>query len=453
MSIPHGITCRYDIRGIAGQGITEDFAYLLGRSYALWLHHKAAKTLRIAVGRDARLSSDSLQASLVRGLLEQGVDVIDIGLVSTPTFYFAVAYYGYDGGIMVSASHNPPEYNGFKIVREKALPVSSDTGLLELLKLIEEKQFPQVLPGTLQQQLGIVKDQVKNEIAGVPLQKIKPFKIIADTANGMGALYLTEVFNYLPCTLTKMFWDLDGRFPNHGADPLKAENMQALQARVLADKADIGIATDGDGDRIFFVDDEGRVVEPSIIRGILAKIFLQEYPGAKIAYDIRPGKITGDMIAQYGGQAVITRVGHSLIKEQSLKEGVIFAGESSGHYFLARPYGFFEVPVIVLVRLLLELSQSDQTFSDYIQPLRKYFQSGEINSTVADSNHVLQKLESLYHNGDISKLDGLSVEFPDWWFNVRVSANEPLIRLNLEARSEDLMRSKTEEVLSIIRGE
>ena len=452
MTIPAGITCRYDIRGIADQAITPDFAYRLGRSYILWLQQNGATSFRIVIGRDARVSSASLQAELSRGLRDQGAEVIDVGLVSTPTFYFAVAYYGYDGGIMVSASHNPPEYNGFKIVKQKALSVSSDSGLLDILKLMDQKSYPETSVGISRQRLGVVKDEVKDQIAGLPLHQMKPYKVVADTANGMGALYLTELFNYLPCTLIKMFWDLDGRFPNHGADPLKAENMVALQKKILEEKADIGIATDGDGDRIFFVDNEGQIIDPSIIRGVLAKIFLEDNPGAKIAYDIRPGQITADMIAEYGGQPVITRVGHSLIKEQSLREGVVFAGESSGHYFTQRDYGFFEVPVIVTARLLLELSHSGQTLAEYMKPLRKYFHSGEINSKVQDPQAVLQKLQQKYVDGTANHLDGLSVEYPDWWFNVRQSANEPLIRLNLEARNEEVMRAKTDEVLTIIRS-
>ncbi|MFH0873230.1 MAG: phosphomannomutase/phosphoglucomutase [Candidatus Komeilibacteria bacterium] len=449
------ITKVYDFRGIAGQTINEDFAERLGRAFVIWRSQTINnRQLRLVVGRDMRITSPQLHDALIKGLLDQGAEVIETGLVSTPTFYFAVAYYGYDGGIMVSASHNPPEYNGFKLIKERALPISGDSGLEELLQLMEDSNWPDSLyPGKVTNQEGVVKDEVKIEVAGRDLTEIKPLRIVADTANGMGAEYLDALFRHLPqCTLVRMNWELDGTFPNHGADPLKPENIKPLEERVVADSADLGIAIDGDGDRLFFVDNKGQTVEPGILRAILAKIFLAEKPGAKIAYDIRPGRITDDIIRDNGGTPIITKVGHSLIKQQSVKEGVYFAGESSGHFFLQQDFGFFEVPLIVIVKTLKALSASGLTLADFVQPYRLYFSSGEINSQVADVSKVLKELADHFSDAEIDYLDGISIKYSDWWFNVRPSNNEPLVRLNLEAINEQLVKEKTREVLDIIRS-
>jgi len=444
----------YDIRGVYPAQINEDLAFALGQAYVVWLKKITKKErLQIVVGQDMRTSSPSLAERLMAGLMDQGVEVIAVGLISTPTFYFSVAYPQYDGGIMVSASHNPAEYNGFKIVRERAKPVSGISGLQDLRLLGEKNNFkPAIQPGKKIHHEHMVQEEAKVQLGGTDVVTIKPFSIVADTANGMGAQYLDELFTYLPCTLHKMNWEFDGTFPGHDPDPLKEDNMKYLQAEVLATKADLGIATDGDGDRIFFVDNEGQIVPPAVLRGILAKIFLAEKPGSTIGYDIRPGQITEDMILQYGGKPMLTKVGHSLIKEQMLAQDSYFSGESSGHLFLNQDYGCFEMPMIMIIRFLQELSASGQTLADYVRPLKKYIPSGEINSTVVDAQAVLQRLKEKYHDGQQSELDGLSVKYPDWWFNVRTSNTEPLIRLNLEARSQQVMEEKRDEVLGLIRN-
>jgi phosphomannomutase len=268
----------------------------------------------------------------------------------------------------------------------------------------------------------------------------------------MGAQYLEELFKHLPCELIKMNWELDGTFPAHEADPLKEENLEDLKKKVLETQADFGITTDGDGDRIFFVDNKGQAIDQSIIRGLLSMIFLKEKPGSKICYDIRPGKITQDLIEANGGIPIVTRVGHSLIKEQTLKEGAYFAGESSGHFFLNMPIGCFEVPVIVTLKLLEYFSQSNQTVADTIRPHKKYFHSGEINSVVADKDIVIANLITKFTDGKLNRLDGITIEYPDFWFNVRGSNTEPKLRLNLEAKSKEIMEIHRDEVLKIIRA-
>jgi len=445
----------YDIRGIYQEDFDDRLAYNLGLAFGeLRKKELGREHLNIVAGSDMRVSSPILKENLIKGLLDSGANVVDAGLVSTPTFYFAVAHYNYDGGILVSASHNPKEYNGFKIVREKAIPVSKDTGILALrdsivkgeLELGKEK-------GSLKVQNNVLEDQLRYDLKYGDLTKIKKFKIVVDPANSMGSQYFDALFGRLDAEVIKMNWELDGTFPNHEADPFKVENVQFLSKRVVEEKADLGIATDGDGDRIFFVDEKGEPVEPGITRAILAKIFLRENPGAKIAYDIRPGKITLDAILENGGKPIVTKVGHSLIKEQSIKEGAVFAGESSGHFFLNMgTEGCYEVPIIVTLKVLEELSSSGLVFSEYIKPYQRYFHSGEINSRVADVQAKILEVKNKYSDANINELDGVTIEYPDYWFNVRGSNTEPLIRLNLEAKTKKIMEEKRDEVLGIIRS-
>ncbi len=443
----------YDIRGVYGRDLDEKTAYLLGHAY-IALRRKDGKTekLNIAVAEDMRLSSPRLKTSLINGLIGAGANVVDIGLASTPTFYFAVANYGYDGGIIVSASHNPAEWNGFKLVREKAFPVSAETGIAFLRDKVIRGDFNKAkLTGRITKKDNILKEQIKHDLKFADLSKIKPLKIVVDPANGMGAQYVEELFKHLPCKLIKMNFKLDGAFPAHEADPIKKENIIDLQKKVKEEKADLGIAIDGDGDRIFFIDNNGEAIGQSIIRGILSMIFLREKPGAKICYDIRPGRITRDLIEENNGIPIVTRVGHSLIKEQAVKEGAYFAGESSGHFFLNMDIGCFEAPVIMILKLLQEFSQSGKTAAEFIKPYKKYYHSGEINSVVENKEAVFAKIEKMYKDGKINKLDGITVEYSDFWFNVRGSNTESKLRLNLEAKTKEIMEKKRDEVLKIIR--
>jgi len=444
----------YDIRGVYQVDFDEDLAYRLGLAFVQFRTKELDKqNLKLVAARDMRLSSPSLHENLMRGMVDGGAEVIDIGLASTPTFYFAVAHFGYDGGIQVSASHNPAEYNGFKIVRERATPIGEGTGMEELKALALGELTSSSVKGFITKHDGVVNEQVEYDLTHVDLSLIKPMTVVIDPANAMGAQFFDVLFARLPqIKLIKMNWELDGSFPAHEADPFKPENIAPLCERVKLEKADLGISTDGDADRIFFVTEDGQAVEAGITRAILCQIFLAERPGAKIAYDIRPGRITRDSIVAAGGEPIVTRVGHSLIKAQAIKEGAYFAGESSGHFFLNMAEGCYEVPMIVALKMFTALSDYNGTFSDYIKQYQKYFHSGEINSKVADPLAKIDEIKTKYSAGIQNDLDGITIEFEDYWFNVRPSNTEPLLRLNLEAVSKEKMEEKRDEILAVIRS-
>jgi phosphomannomutase len=445
----------YDIRGVYGRDFDDELAYLLGLAFVALRKndpdYQPNKPLRIAVGRDMRLSSPDLQANLLRGIADAGAEAIDLGLVATPTMYFAVGHYDYDGGIIVSASHNPKEWNGFKLVRANGVPVSGETGINALRDSILKGDLrPAATIGKITANSQALDESIRYSLSCVDIKPIKPLKVAIDTANGMGATYITPLLAGLPIELIPINFELDGSFPAHEADPLKEANLIQLQEAVRSRRADLGIAIDGDGDRIFFVDNTGLVINPAITRGILAKLFLADRPGAKIGYDVRPGKITVDLINEGGGQPVLTRVGHSLIKEQMISEDIYFAGESSGHFYWQGGAGCFEYPGVIILKMMLAISLSGQGAADYIKPYQKYFASGEINREVGDKDSVLENLARRYADGRITRLDGISIEYPDFWFNVRGSNTEPKIRLNLEAVDQKTMEEKRNEVLGLI---
>jgi phosphomannomutase len=444
----------YDVRGIYGQDLNDETAYSLGHAYVTMRKKEIKKEkLTIVVARDMRVSSPALKKRLIEGLTDAGADVIDIDLASTPTFYFAVANFKYDGGLIVSASHNPGEYNGFKITRDKAIPVSGETGMFTLRDLVMKNKFKNAkVAGTVSKKTDVLLAQVAHDMKFADSTKIKALKIVIDTANGMGADYLEKLFDCLPCDVIKMNFELDGTFPAHEADPLKEKNNADLQKMVLKEKADLGIATDGDGDRIFFIDNTGKTIEQSIIRGLLAQTFLEDKPNSVVCYDIRPGRITRDLIEEAGGRPSVTRVGHSLIKEQAIQENAYFAGESSGHFFLNLEIGCFEMPMIMTLKLLERFSEIDTKISHYLNQFYKYFHSGEINSIVEDKDTVFTNLKEKYHDAEINELDGVTITYKDFWFNVRGSNTEPKIRLNLEAVSKEIMEQKRDEVLEIINS-
>ncbi len=450
-----GIFKEYDIRGIYPAELNEQTAYKIGKASAIFMKKVSGKKkIKVAVGNDMRLSSPKLKPELIKGLLEQGADVIDIGMVSTPTFYFGVSNYGYDGGIMVSASHNPPQFNGFKVVKKLAEMIGGKTGLEDIQKLVEQNTFEECKKGALSELSTVLADHVNEEIGYADISKIKPLKVVVDAANGMGAQYCDALFKKLPCKLVKMFFEFDGSFPNHEADPFKDENNKLLQQRVVKEKADLGIAIDGDGDRIFFIDETGRTVPQHIIRGMVAQLFLREHKGAVICYDIRPGRITKEMIEAAGGKAVMTIVGHSNIKAKMKEVNAVFGGESSGHMFVKKKKGIYESPMIVILKVLQELSESGKAFSEYIQPYDIYFHSGEINSLVENKIGKMNEIEAFYKPKakSINWLDGVTIDCGDFWFNVRPSNTENKLRLNLEAVSKAAMEKRRDEVLRIIRG-
>lgn len=446
----------YDIRGIFEKDFDLPFVFNLGLAFVNLRRQDgdcpADKPLKIVVAQDMRLSSPAINNQLIQGLLAAGAEVIDAGLISTPAFYFTVSDQDADGGIMVSASHNPKEWNGFKLVRKNSRPISGESGIEWLRDHINE-QTPET---NSEKKALILKEaaakQLEHDLKFISPSDIKPLKVVADAANSMGAQYLELLASALPIKLEKINFTLDGSFPAHEADPLKSENLEQLCEAVKTAQADLGIATDGDGDRVFFVDNLGQLIDPSIIRGLLAQIFLKDKPGSKICYDVRPGKITVDLIEEAGGIPVPTRVGHSLIKEQMLSENAYFAGESSGHFFLNLEIGCFEMPMIMIGLLLTLFSQQEQNVADFIQQYRRYSHSGEINRAVKDKEAVFTQLKEKYADAEISLLDGVSITYPDFWFNVRGSNTEDKVRLNLEAKDPAIMVKKRDEILAIIES-
>ncbi len=451
-----GIFKAYDIRGIYPSQLNEEIAYRIGRAYAKLMQEELKKdALEIVVSNDMRLSSPQLKGKLIQGLLDSGVIVYDAGFLSTATFYFAVGYYQKDGGIQVSASHNPSEYNGFKLVRAKAVPVSEDSGIMQIRDWVIENNFHKANQNGIFRPLSKVTPTMASSfLDGEDLESINPLKVVIDAANSVNILDIQAIFKQIPqIELVVINGEINGNFPAHEADPLKDENLNQLQEAVINHKADIGLAPDGDGDRYFVITEKGELVRQEILRGIMAQISLGDHPGATICYDIRPGKITLDMILEAGGTPSVTRVGHSLIKEQMLKLNAVFGGESSGHYFYQTKWGTFEAPALLITKLLRYISQQNKPLSKIIAPLKKYFHSGEINSTVNDVTAKLQAIREKYANAkELSDLDGITVTYDDFWFNVRPSNTEPKLRLNLEAINHEIMTSKRDEVLNLIRS-
>ncbi|MEM3374781.1 MAG: phosphomannomutase/phosphoglucomutase [Candidatus Woesearchaeota archaeon] len=438
----------YDIRGIYPEEINEKIVYDIGRAYVIKFKPK-----KITIGRDMRNSSPKLFEALVKGVIDQGCDVVDVGLVSTPMMYFSVWYYkdkfNYDGGLMVSASHNPPKYNGIKMVDKSGLPVSGETGIYEIGEMIKNLKEPIAKKKGKIEKKEIMQDYINHSLK-YKKNPIKKFKIVLDTANAMGGPVSSEFFKHINCELTHLFAELDGNFPNHEANPLKEENMKALQKKVLEKKADIGIAFDGDADRVAFVDEKGNIIASDLIIPLVAKILLQDHKGAKILYDVRSSKIVGEKIQEYGGISGRCKVGHSLVKQQMKKENAIFAGELSGHYYLKEEH-YAEAPFFVILKILELMTKENKKLSELINPLKKYYQSGEINSEVKDKEAKMKELAEIFKDGKINWLDGITIEYPDFWFNVRPSNTEPLLRLNLEANTKELMEKKRDLVLGIIR--
>src|SRR3989344_9287250 len=402
----------YDIRGVYPDQLTEETAYKVARAYSVLIQKEnPGKKLKIVVGCDMRISTPSLKKEVIMGLVDSGVDVVDVGLVSTPTYYFSVAFYGYDGGIQVSASHNPKEYNGFKLTRAKAVPVSANTGIFDIRDLVVKGEFAEVQQkGVVESKCDVLKELVKEETKGIDLGKIKPFKIVVDAANAMGAIDIEGMFNNLPTNLVKLNFDLDGNFPSHQADPLQDKNLLPTQEGVIKEAADLGIVPDGDGDRYFLIDEKGDVIRQEILRCIMAQLALKEFPGATVCYDVRPGKITKDMIEAVGGKASVTKVGHSLIKEQMIRESAVFGGESSGHYFYKFDFGTFESPVRLVLKFLGFISEQGKPVSEIVAPYKVYFHSGEINEKVSDAKAKIDEIKQKYSNGHESFLDGVTVE-------------------------------------------
>ena len=446
----------YDVRGTYPDQLDEAGAYAIGRAYVEFL---GATTL--AVGRDMRTMSPSMADALMRGMTDAGANVHDIGLVGTEVLYHAVASGGLDGGIMVTASHNPAEYIGFKCVKRGAQPVGEDSGLQQVrdlaLAFAESGAAEQAPEGTTpgSRDAVDVTDSWRELVASfVDAEKVRPLTVVVDGGNGIGPTIALPLLEQLPIELHAYNAEPDGTFPNHEPNPLLEENRQFIIEKVREHGADLGIAFDGDADRCFFVDDRGEFVPGDFITAVLAELTLRREPGATILYDVRASRAVPDTIEANGGTAIASRVGHAFIKQRLKAEDAAFAGEISGHYYF-RGYHGVDTGVVPAVMLLQLVSESGGGLSDLVAPLRdKYFISGEINSTVTDVPMKLQQLKERYADAKVTHVDGVSVDYDDWHFNVRPSNTEPLLRLNLESVvSQADMEQRRDEVLGLIRSD
>jgi phosphomannomutase len=451
----------YDIRGIYPSEINELDVYKIATALCQFL-----KPSELVVGSDVRLSSPSLKKAAIKAITDQGIRVIDVGEISTDMLYFSVGNYNYAGGLTITASHNPKEYNGMKIVREGSRPISSDSGLFEIRDMAAKLDFEEsILKGEIKTELvekkDILLDYSKKIDFFANLSSCKPFKIVANPNFGVGGRALSEIIKGLPLEIIKINYEPDGNFPKGRPDPLIPENRQEISKLIIENKADFGVAWDADADRCFFFSEKGEFIEGYFITALLAKIFLEKNPNEKIIHDTRLTWAIEDIALQNSGQAISTKAGHSFIKERMRRENAIFGGEMSAHYYF-RDYFFCDCGMIPLVMMLEFLSLQEKTLSEIMSEMfwNKYFVSGEINTEVADVKKVVQDVKQKYISlaTKIDEQDGISIDIENsenplasWRFSVRGSNTEPLIRLNVEAKSQEIMEQKCDELLEIIR--
>jgi phosphomannomutase len=438
----------YDVRGIYPAQLDAEVARRTGRAFVDYLGAR-----RVAVGRDGRLSSPELAAAFVRGARSQGAAVEDLGLVGTDMMYYHVARHGLDGGAIVTASHNPREWNGIKMVRQGALALSGDAGIKEIREALLAGRFaedPEPV-GSRAEARAIREDYALHCLSFIEAAAVPRLKVVMDTGNGMGAIGAQAIFPRLPLDVVPMYFEIDGTFPNHPADPLIEENRREIMERVAEERADLGIAWDGDADRCFFIDDTGGFVPGDFVTALLGRRFCEKERGARIVYDVRASRAVADMVGAAGGTALMHRVGHAFMKKRMRDENAVFGGEVSGHFYF-RDNWYADngmIPALVVLELL---GRARRPLSEILAPIRaRYHISGEVNSRVADVEAALRRIEERYRDGRVSHLDGVSVDYDDWHFNVRPSNTEPLLRLNLEASSREDMERRRDEVLALIR--
>jgi len=440
-----GIFKAYDIRGSYPDELDEAMARKIGAAFVRLLNAQ-----RIVIGRDMRLSASALAKTFIEGAISSGAAVTDIGMVTTPLLYYAIAAGRFDGGAMVTASHLPGGMNGLKLCREEAIPLSGDQGLPELERLVAEKPPLQTSPiakGSCQQ-FDMMDGYIEKLSSFV--HDPKSLKIVVDAGNGMAGPEVFALFKQFPVwTLIPLYMEPDGRFPHHVANPLLPDATRDLQAVVLREKADIGVAFDGDADRCGFIDEKGKRVPEDLVTALIAEFLLTKEPGATILYDLRSSRIVPETITHLGGKAVRTRVGHAFIKARMREENALYAGELSGHYYY-RDMGFTDNALFTMIQMLNFLSLKKQPLSDLIRPLQTYYATGEINIRVKDKDSVFTALEANYNDAQKDHLDGLTIGYDTWWFNLRASNTEPLMRLNLEAADLIIKEEKRKEVLNII---
>ena len=434
----------YDIRGVYPDELDEDAARRIGFGFV-----RFTDASRIVVGRDMRESSPSLASSFTSGAVAAGAEVVDVGEVSTDALYFASGRLDLPGA-MFTASHNPPRYNGLKLCREKAAPIGADSGLQDLRAISEAEEVPDRIDAGVEE-IDVLPDYADHCRRLIDEDGLKPLKVAVDAGNGMAGKTVPLVFDGLPFELVPLYFDLDGTFPNHPANPIEEANLADLQAAVTSNDCDLGIAFDGDADRMFLVDERADLVSGSLTTALVADQLLRKFPGEAIIYNLICSWTVPEVIEEKGGRPIRTRVGHSYIKQIMAETGAIFGGEHSGHYYFRDNFRA-DSGVIAALLVLEALSRSRSSLSDLLRPFRRYHDSGEINSEVSDQAGTLERLAGIYADGKQDRVDGLTVEYSDWWFNCRPSNTEPLLRLNLEARTKELMATKRDEVLAHIRG-
>lgn len=455
MNIPSEIFKSYDIRGTYPDQLNEENVIPITKAiYAFFLKKLNPEgKLKIVLSRDMRLSSPALHEAVQKTLVDLGAEVIDIGIAATTTFYFSVFYYKYDCGMQITASHNPKDYNGIKFV------INSDNGLIKIgkptgMEEVKQMALEGVEPekkegGSVEEKTNILQDEVENSLAIAGNPEIKKFKIVCDAANALGALYVDALFEKVPADLIRMNFELDGTFPAHPADPLDYNNLKDLCAKVKESGADFGLAPDGDGDRLFFVDEGGEVIPPSVITALVARELLKEHPGQTILFDIRYILTPKKIVEESGGKYEITRVGHAFISQKMAEVEGIFAGESSSHYFF-RSTGYAEAQLPMIISVLEVMTREGKKISEIVEELRRSHESGEINFKVDNAAEILDKLKEVYKEGELNDIDGIAISFSDWRFSVRTSNTEPLLRLNVEGTTEQIVEEKKDEVIKLL---
>ena len=457
MKIDPEIFKAYDVRGKYPEQIDENIAYGLGRGFAQVLadlEGKSVSDLRIAVGRDMRLSAPELAANYARGIADEGASVIDIGMAATEMVYFTVGSRGLDGGLVCTASHNPKAYTGAKLVRSGALALSGDAGIGELKEIVEagDPGDPVDEPGEITEE-DVAEEFREAALKYIAADGIRPAKVVLDGGNGMGGPMVGPILERFPLERVELYWEPNGEFPDHEPNPLLEENRRFIIDKVNETGAELGIAWDGDADRCFFIDDTGAFVDGDFLTALLAESILRKEPGATILYDVRASRAVRDVVERAGGEARVNRVGHAFFKTRMREIGAAFGGEVSGHYYFRDFYcaDSGTIPALLILELL---SKEGKRLSELLAPLReRYFISGEINSEVDDQRAKMDELKERYSDGEITELDGVSVDYDDWHFNVRPSNTEPLLRLNLESLvSREDMERRRDEVLGLIRS-
>jgi phosphomannomutase len=454
-AVPPGIFKAYDIRGIHGQEIDGDVGEAIGRAFArvlAGLVGKPQSDLRVGLGRDMRLSAPEMSERYRRGLTAEGAAVVDAGMVATEMLYFLVGSRDLDGGLMCTASHNPKAYTGAKLVERGAIALSGDRGIQDVRRLIEEGLGEAPGGGTVEE-VDIDEEFRQRALGFIDPDAVKPLRVVGDGGNGMAGPMVGPLLEHLGLDLVLNYWEPDGEFPDHEPNPLLEENRRFIMEKVVAEKADLGIAWDGDADRCFFIDDSGRFVDGDFLTALLSESILRKQPGETVLYDVRASRAVPDTVERAGGKALMNRVGHAFFKRRMRDEGGVFGGEVSGHYYFRDFYcaDSGTIPALLILELL---SVEGKRMSELLEPYRsRYFISGEINAEVADQQAKMDEIAQRYSDARRSTLDGISIDYDDWHFNVRPSNTEPLLRLNLESLvSREHMESRRDEVLELIRS-